>query len=37
MFTTALNEAYSVRRFVSKYSQSKRAWRHYKRAAKKGH
>ena len=37
MIMTALNESYSARHFVSKYSQSKRAWRHLKRAAKKSH
>lgn len=37
MFTIAPNQGYSVRHFVSKYSQSKRAWRHLKRAAKKSH
>jgi len=34
MITTAMNEHYSVRRYVSMYSKSKRTWRHDKRAAK---
>ncbi len=34
MFTTALREGFSVRRYVSSRSEVKRAWRNHKEAAK---